>query len=109
MQMVQEFNSVMQTLRHIFLNGAEGWQILRINPTSDANHGFFDVVAAIVAGRSENEREILDQMIEAVKELDFTVTFSPKVETIRNAQSARAEKAFPQGQKLTTHCYLWRK
>lgn len=83
MQTLQTLNEVFQDIRHLFLAVHQGWEILRINPTSEMNTHFFDMVRAAAGTRGEEQRKILDDAIEAAKSMDYSVTFTPKAEVLK--------------------------
>jgi hypothetical protein len=75
---VQEFVNFVQMIRLTFLPVHQGWQILRINPTSEANADFFNLIEAVLADRVENETELMSEIAAAVREMTYSVTHSPK-------------------------------
>jgi|GEM_PF-2535194 len=90
MQTIQTLNNALQTMRIMFLPVHQGWQILRINPTSEANEEFFELVEAVVAGRVDNERDVLDNFVKAVSEMDFSVTFRPRAEVLKEKNGGKS-------------------
>jgi hypothetical protein len=86
MQTVQDLNQLLNQIRLLFLPVHQGWQILRINPTSEATAGFFELVEEVVGTRLKNEDELLDGLIAEAKKLDFKVTFTPRAEALRKKE-----------------------
>lgn len=82
MQTVQSFSELIQRIRQVFLPVHQGWHVLRINPTSEANGDFLELVEAVLKTRKENEHELLEGLIQGCKEIDFSVSFKPRAETI---------------------------
>jgi hypothetical protein len=94
MQTILKFNELLQSIRRLFLPVHQGWQVLRINPTSEANEDFLGLVKAVLATRAENEREILEGIIKGAEGVVFTIDFTPRVEALRektNRDGARKE------------------
>jgi hypothetical protein len=83
MQTIQKFNEAVQEIRRMFLPVHQVWHILRINPTSEANVDFLDLVRAVIASRRENEKELLEAVVDGVEKTDFSISFTPRAETIR--------------------------
>lgn len=83
MQTVQDLNNLVNGLRQLFLPIHQGWQILRINPTSEANEGFLELLEEVVATKNKSDDSLLEQLIEEAKKLDFKVTFTPRAEILR--------------------------
>ena len=82
MQILQSLNDALHSIRLLFLPVHQGWEIMCINPTSEANRHFFDLVDAVVESRAKNEDELLGAIVEATKKLDFSVSYKPRATTL---------------------------
>lgn len=90
MQMLQQFNGAVQTIRRMFLPVYQDWLIFRINPASEMNTSFLDILKAAVGTRADYDG-MLDGIIEELRKLSYTITFTPRAESIRRRSKGETQ------------------
>ena len=78
MAMLETIHEALHSYRNFFLPIHQGWHILRINPTSEANHNFFQLVEAAAQSRQEEIKKIGEDVLAELRKVSYTITYSPK-------------------------------
>lgn len=78
----------LHTMRMKFLPIHQAWQRLQINPSSEANQGFFELVSAVLEDRSEFEQAI-DALLSAIPEIEISMTIGSKQKAAQESKSVK--------------------
>jgi hypothetical protein len=78
MTMLESVHEALETFRSLFLPIHQGWNVLRINPSSEANHNFLDLVEAVVQNKQEGMEKLSEEVLGELRKLSYTITYTPK-------------------------------
>jgi len=79
LDLIQNLAAFWQHIRYQFLPIHQGWHVLQINPTSEANHNFFELAEATLADRDKAEKA-LDSLVTEFEKLSYTLTITPNLQ-----------------------------
>jgi hypothetical protein len=83
MDLLEQLNNLIHQTRRSFLPIHQGWHILRINPTSEANKDFFDLVEAVLLNKGNDYRRAVNEIVNTLENLRFEINFTPRKFSLR--------------------------